>query len=164
MVSSTETFIAHVAAHGGIPPERAEVVTRSVLARIGTSLTPEHRRKIADELPPALGAALMAPEVMVDDAMTVHQRELIAAVYRVLAEELSREAIEWLHAELPRRMAEQLVAGAAPVAEPPLHGRNLATGSAGSDRPVSETNPHASRDTLAEGRPGSKRPISERRR
>ena len=41
------------------------------------------------------------------------------------------------------------------------HGRTLATGASGSDRPVSEAHPH---DTLAEGRPGSKHPISERRR
>lgn len=162
MVPSSETFIAHVAAHAGITAERAEAVTRTVLARIGTSLSPDHRRKIADELPPALGAALMAPEVMVDDAMSLHQRELVAAVYRVLAEELSDDAVDWLKQELPRRMAEHLVAGAPPVETPPQHGRNLATGAPGSDRPLSEA--QSSRDSLAEGRPGSTHPISERRR
>jgi uncharacterized protein (DUF2267 family) len=164
MVSDSVTFIAHVAAHAGITSERAEAVTRTVLARIGTSLSPDHRRTIADELPPALGAALMAPEVMVDDAMSLHQRELVVAVYRVLAEELSADAVAWLRDELPERMAELLVAGAPPIETSPQHGRTLATGSPGSDRPVSETHPQPSHDTLAEGRPGSQQPISERRR
>jgi uncharacterized protein (DUF2267 family) len=161
MVSSSETFIAHVAAHAGIAIERAEAVTRTVLARIGSALSPDHRRKIADELPPALGAALMSPEVILEDVTNVHQREVSFAVYRVLAEELSRDAIGWLHQELPPRMAEHLVAGAPPIDAPPQHGRTLATGKTGSDRPVSETH---TRDTLAEGQPGSKHPISERRR
>ncbi|MES1158165.1 MAG: hypothetical protein ABUL67_03600, partial [Haliangium ochraceum] len=121
-----------------------------------------HRRSIADELPPALGAALMAPEVMVDDAMSLHQRELVAAVYRVLAEELSNDAVDWLKQELPKRMAEHLVAGAPAADTPPQHGKNLATGAPGSDRPLSEA--QSSRDSVAEGRPGSKHPISERRR
>ena len=187
MESTSETFIAHVAAHGGVSPERAELVTRSVLARIGAALTPLHRRQIADELPPALAQALTSPEVMPDAAVSTHQRELIASVYRVLAEELSGEALQWLRGELPERMAEQLVPGAPPIEQPPLHGANLASGRPGGDRPVSdshleqsssslaagrpgstrpvsETHPEPSHDTLAEGSPGSKNPVSERHR
>jgi hypothetical protein len=93
--------------------------------------------------------------------MSMHQRELVAAVYRVLAEELSSDALAWLSQDLPAPVAEHLVAGSAPIDTPPQHGRTLATGTSGSDRPVSETH---TRDTLAEGRPGSKNPISERRR
>ena len=161
MLSDSETFIAHVAAHAGIPSDRAEAVTRTVLARIGAALSPDHRRNIAEELPPALGSAVMSPEVIVEDMTNLHQRELAFAVYRVLAEELSRDALGWLREELPPRMAEHLVAGSPPIDTPPQHGRTLATGASGSDRPVSEAHPH---DTLAEGRPGSKHPISERRR
>lgn len=164
MVPSSESFIAHVAAHAGVTADRADAVTRTVLARIGTTLSPEHRRQIAEELPPALASALLSPEVMVEDAMSIHQRELVMAVYRVLAEELSNDALGWLHAELPPRMAEHLVAGAPPIDSPPQHGRDLASGVPGSDRPVSETHPQPSHDTLAEGRPGSHRPLSERRR
>jgi len=102
--------------------------------------------------------------VLLDDAMSLHDKELVIAVYRVLAEELSQEALGWLREDLPRRMADQLVAGSPPVDTPPQHGSNLATGKTGSDRPVSETHPQSTHDTLAEGRPGSHKPISERRR
>lgn len=161
MESTSETIIAHVAAHAGITVDRAELVTRTVLARIGAALTPVHRRQIADELPPALAQALMAPEVMVEEAVSMHQRELIASVYRVLAEELSGEALQWLRSELPRRMAELLVPGAPPAEEAPVHGKNLATGRAGGDRPVSESHLEPSDSSLATGRPGSTRPVSE---
>ena len=161
MLSDSETFIAHVAAHAGIPGDSAETVTRTVLARIGAVLSPDHRRTIAEELPPALGATLMAPEVILEDVTNTHQREVSYAVFRVLAEELSSDALEWLRQELPDRMAEHLVAGSPPIDTPPQHGRTLATGATGSDRPMSEAHPH---DTLAEGRPGSKHPISGRGR
>jgi uncharacterized protein (DUF2267 family) len=161
MVPSSETFIAHVAAHAGIPSDRAEAVTRTVLARIGSVLTSDRRRNIADELPPALGAALMSPEVILEDMTNTHQREVSFAVFRVLAEELSSDALGWLRQDLPERMAEHLVAGSPPIDTPPQHGRTIATGATGSDHPVSEAHPH---DTLAEGRPGSKHPISDRRR
>lgn len=117
MQSSTETFIGHVAAHAGVSAERAEVVTRAVLARIGCSLTPEHRQLIADELPPALAAAVLTPEAMVDEAMTAHQRELVVSVYRVLAEELSSDGLDCMRTSLPPRISKLLVAGAPTVAE-----------------------------------------------
>lgn len=164
MESTSETFIAHVAAHAGVTLDRAELITRTVLARIGAALTPVHRRQIADELPPALAQAVMTPEVMVEEAVSVHQRELLASVYRVLAEELSGEALQWLRAELPRRMAELLVPGAPPAEPMPLHGRNLATGHPGGDRPLSESHLEPGHDTLAEGKPGSTDPINRHRR
>ena len=117
MQSSTETFISHVAAHAGISGERAELVTRAVLARIGGSLTLEHRQLIADELPPALAAAVLAPEAMVDEALSTHQRELVVSVYRVLAEELSADGLGWLRSSLPPRMSKLLVAGSPTIAE-----------------------------------------------
>ena len=141
MQSSTETFIGHVAAHAGVSAERAELVTRAVLARIGGSLTPEHRQLIAEELPPALAAAVHAPEAMVDEALGTHQHELVVSVYRVLAEELSSEGLDCLRDSLPPRTSELLVAGAPPATNVPVHG-----------------------DSLANGKPGSKRPSSERRR
>jgi uncharacterized protein (DUF2267 family) len=141
MQSSTETFIAHVAAHAGVSPDRAELVTRAVLARIGGSLTPENRQQIADELPPALASAVLAPEALVDEALSAHQRELVASVYRVLAEELSTDVLSALRASLPPRTSELLVPGAPPAAPAPHHG-----------------------DKLADGKPGSRRPIVDRRR
>ena len=157
MESTSETFIAHVAAHAGVAPDRADLITRTVLARIGAALTPVHRRQIADELPPALAQAVMAPEVMVEEAVSLHQHELIASVYRVLAEELSGEALQWLRAELPRRMAELLVPGEPPADVVPHHGTDLATGRPGSSRPLSESHLEPDHNTLAEGRPGKRR-------
>ena len=117
MQSSSESFIGHVAAHAGVSAERAEVVTRAVLARIGGSLTPEHRQLIAEELPPALAAAVLSPEASVDEAMSTHQRELVVSVYRVLAEELSADGLDWLRTSLPPRISKLLVAGAPTAAE-----------------------------------------------
>jgi uncharacterized protein (DUF2267 family) len=154
---STETFIAHVAAHAGVTLERAELTSRTVLARIGAALTPVHRRQISDELPPALAQAVMAPEVMVEEAVSLHERELIASVYRVLAEELSGEAVQWLRSELPKRMSELLVPGAPPAEETPVHGHDLASGKPGSSRPLSESHLEPSHDTLAEGKPYTRR-------
>jgi hypothetical protein len=105
----------------------------------------------------------MAPEVVLQE-VSGPQRELTASVCRVLAEELSGEALEWLRTELPERMAELLVPGAPPADVTPVHGSNLATGRPGATRPLSEAHPEPSHDTLAEGRPGSTRPVSERRR
>ena len=161
MLSDSETFIAHVAAHAGVTVNSAEAITRTMLARIGTALTPVHRRQVADELPPALAQAVMTPEVMpdiiVDDAISVHGRELIASVCRVLAEELSGEALGWLRGELPPRLADLLVPGAPPTDTAPAHGTNLATGRPGSTRPLSESHLEPNPDTLAEGHPGWRR-------
>ncbi len=101
---------------------------------------------------------------MVEEAVSLHQRELIASVYRVLAEELSGEALQWLRSELPRRMADLLVPGAPLVERPPQHGRNLATGRPGGERPLSDSHLEPSHDTLAEGAPGSTHPVSGKRR
>jgi uncharacterized protein (DUF2267 family) len=138
MISSTETFIGHVAAHAGVPVERAEQVTRAVLARIGVSLTPERRQQIAEELPPALASAVLEHEAHVHDALSVHQRELVASVYHVLAETLSADALGWLRTELPARMAEMLVADAPASTHSSTHGETLATGRPGSHHPLSE--------------------------
>jgi uncharacterized protein (DUF2267 family) len=166
MNSTSDAFIAHVAAHAAISPQRAETIARTVLARIGAALSPESRRQIADELPPALASALMAPEVMPEpsEVVSVHHRELLDSVYRVLAEELSEPALASLRAELPKPVAEHLVAGAPTVDTPAVHGSSLATGKPGSGRPISESHLEPSHDTLAEGEPGSTHPISERRR
>ena len=53
---------------------------------------------------------------MVDEAMTVHQRELVVSVYRVLAEELSTDSLDCMRTSLPPRIP-LLVAGAPTAAE-----------------------------------------------
>lgn len=151
MIATIDDFTCHVAAHAGVPAPFAERVTRTVLAGIGGYLGPTDRRLVADELPGAFGAAVLAGS---DRALPVeehllalgvplgHAGELIASVYRVLVEELSTEALDAIRAAVPVALAAQLAASAPSEPPPP---------------PPSE---HP-RDTLAGGRPGSHHPISD---
>lgn len=169
MISSTRTFTEHVAAHAGIPVDRAEQAAHSVIAGIGAYLRGSTQQLVAEELPPALAAALVAggdlarpvdERVLVPGLSAGAARELVASTCRVLAEELSSEALGALRQDLPTGVAALLVAPA-PEAEhlPPVHTRHetLAAGHTGSHRPVSEgravrtqpnsvaaRNPHAS--------------------
>ena len=88
-------------------------------------------------------------------------KRCVKLIDRTMGEALAQPFVKQYLGEDGKQMAEHLVAGSSPIDTPPQHGRTLATGASGSDRPVSEAHP---RDTLAEGRPGSKHPISERRR
>jgi uncharacterized protein (DUF2267 family) len=139
MDPSTEAFFEHVAGHAGVSLDRAEQVTRAVLARIGASLTPGRRQQIAEELPPAIASSLLEHDAPVHDAFSVHHREIVASVYHVLAEDLSNDALGWLRTELPERMAEMLVADASSVTHTSTLGDTLATGRPGSKHPLSES-------------------------
>lgn len=124
----------------------AERATVAVLAGMGGHLTTAHREIVANELPPALGAALLDAEdlavpllrhVLAPGMSVGHARELIASVCRVLVEELSGNAVRTLRTHVP----------------------SIATYLA---EPAPETTPTRARsESLAAGRPGSRHPISE---
>jgi len=162
MIVTTDDFTSHVVAHAGVATGFAARVTRVVLAGIGGYLSPGARQLVAGELPPELGAVVLAgsdlagpieehvlalvPDLGPDLGPNLgpnlgHARELIASVCRVLVEELSTDALGVIRAAVPSTLA-------------PLF----------QDATASEAPPHAvagyPRDTLAEGRPGSHHPVS----
>jgi uncharacterized protein (DUF2267 family) len=149
MMTSND-FISHVADHAGASADRAGHATRAVLAGIGSYLSASHRQLIADELPPALAAALftdhgigtpIAERVLAPGITAGRARELIASVCRVFAEELSAEAVRALRGCLPPDLASLLDPA------PPERIAHTALGER--------------RETLAGGRPGSRQPASE---
>lgn len=146
MVTS-DVFIAHVAAHAGVPPDVAERATLAVLAGMGGYLATAQRDVVADELPAELRAALLRAEdralpllqhVLAPGMSVGHARELIASVCRVLVEELSDDAIRILRAHVPS--VATYLAEPAPEMTPAL-GRSgsLAGGRPGSQHPISES-------------------------
>lgn len=147
---TSDDFVEHVAAHGGLPFDRANTATRVVLATLGGYLSDARRALIAEELPVALRETLLAPR---DAALPLEEallapgedvgrvREAIASVCRVLGEELSTESLAFLRAAVPAELARFL---AEPAREATRE--ELVAGM---------------RDTLSSGRPGSHHPISE---
>lgn len=178
--------------------DQAARAARFVLSRIGAHLGSDSRRFLAAELPAPLAAALVDPD---DLAVPLDERvrepamrggqahELIASVCRVLAEELSTEAIDRVLAEVPAPLARLLSPpGAEVVAAPHAAGyESLASGHPGSRHPIADspgsraqpdsigraethedtklsTTPGTTQErahtTLAEGRPGFERELS----
>jgi uncharacterized protein (DUF2267 family) len=155
MIATIDDFVSHVVAHAGADAELAERASRAVLAAVGGYLGPAARELVASELPPPLravvegGSDLATPleaHVVALGTTTGHARELIASVYRVLAEALSREALAALRAAMP------MPPGLAHVLDAPSPGESGELPRAG--RP---------RDTLAAGQPGSHHPVSAAR-
>lgn len=155
MITRMDNFVSHVAAHAGVSADRAERAARAVLAGIGACLSAPCRQLVASELPAELAADVLAGKergIPIDERVREpgtapgEARELMASVARVLAEELSAEALLAVRGRAPSVFAALL--------EPPARGapppaRAAATG----DR----------RATLAAGRPGSRHPVSEAR-
>lgn len=114
---SADTFIAHVAGHAGVSVERAERVTHVVLSGLGSYPSAAIRQVVADELPAPLGRALrevsgvaipLGERVLEAGITAGRARELVASVCRVLAEELSTDALTALQAAVPPWLAELL--------------------------------------------------------
>ena len=200
---SAGTFIAHVADHAGVPIEHAERVTRIVLSGLGSYLTVATRQFVADELPAPLGLALqevsgvavpLEERVLEAEITSGRACELVASVCRVLAEELSTDALTALRAGMPPLLAELFATPAHDLATRPAEPRGnstLATGRPGSQHPISESrpigrqagsvaepNPHGGaklssspgmtqerrHETLSEGKPGYERSLGGLRR
>jgi len=151
---TTDDFTSHVVAHSGVATGLAARVTRVVLAGIGGYLSPGARQLVADELPPALGAIVLAGSGLatpieeqvlaldLDSGPNLgHARELTASVCRVLVEELSTDALGAIRAAVPSTLAALLED--ASTSEAPPH-----------------TAPEYPRHTLADGQPGSHHPVS----
>lgn len=200
---SANNFIAHVADHAGVSIEHAERVTRIVLSGLGAYLTAATRQFVADELPAPLGLALqevsgvavpLGERVLEAEVTSGRARELVASVCRVLAEELSMDALTALRAGMPPLLAELFATPAHDLAIRPAEPRGnttLATGRPGSRHPireshpighqtgsVAEANPHGGgklssspgmtqerrHETFAEGKPGHDRSLAGARR
>ena len=177
MLLRIDQLASHVAAHAGVSPPLAGYALRAVVSGIGGHLTPAFRQLVAEELPDPLATLVRSA---VDDrtpiedrvhvnGMTAGQtRELIASVCRVLAEELSNEALQAMTTSLPASVAKLFVPPAPEVHHEPAPLHRQANW-------VGEPNPHAEtklssargttqereHETLAEGRPGAKRKISD---
>ena len=110
MITNTQAFVARVAALAGVPTDRAERATQTVLSGMGGYLTPSRRELVAEELPPALAAILVDSDgldIPIDDRLvgagttSGQARDLLASVCAVLADELSRDALVALTRSLP---------------------------------------------------------------
>lgn len=161
---TADALLSHIAGHAGISPARASHVARTVLSALGARLTPARRELVADELPDALAAALRddasaalpVEERLLEPGITIGRaRELVASVCRVLAEELSTQALDVLRDASPRELAELLARPGADLASRPAEPRStLAAGRPGSRRPISETAPPAAQTgSVAEPNP-----------
>jgi len=143
MLLRIDQLASHVAAHAGVSTELADYALRAVLAGIGSYLSPAFRQLVSEELPPALGTALssaIGERRPIDDRVQLagmsrgQTRELVASVCRVLAEELSEDAVRALRASLPATVALLFVPASADLLhESPLHRQADS---------VAESNPH----------------------
>jgi len=144
MLLRIEQLASHVAAHAGVSTPLADYALRAVLTGIGGYLSPAFRQLIAEELPPALGIALEAAagdrrpiedRVRLSGMSPGRTRELIASVCKVLAEELSEQAVRALCASLPPAIATLFVPSAPAIEHhaSPLH-RQASS--------IAEPNPH----------------------
>ena len=143
MLLRIDQLASHVAAHAGVSTPLADYALRAVLAGIGGFLSPAFRQLVSEELPPALGTALSSA---IGDRRPIEERlqlagmspgqtrELIASVCRVLAEELSDEAVGALRASLPASIALLFV----PASTDLLHETTIHRQADS----VADTNPH----------------------
>ena len=143
MLLRTEQLASHVAAHAGVSAPLAEYALRAVIAGIGGYLSPAFRQLVAEELPESLASALSSAlndkrpiedRVQLTGMTPGRTRELIASVCRVLAEELSKEALRALTSSLPAPIATLFVPSSPEVE----HASTLHRQSSS----VAEPNPH----------------------
>lgn len=141
---TSETFVSHVSGHAGIPPDRAEQLTRSVLSGLAGYLTLPQRELVAAELPASFARCITESRPFEPGLMGRHGRELVASVCHVLGEELSNDALRVLRRAVPGALAELLAEPSPEIAAPPVdsrQGTTLASGRPGSRHPVSEASP-----------------------
>ena len=141
-----EVLAKQVAARAGVSTPLADYALRAVVAGIGGYLSPHSRQLVSEELPEQLAIALASAT---SDRRSIHERvaltgmtpsqthELLASVCRVLADELSDEAINLLIGCLPPAVGAMLVPSsptlphadtrhrqASSIAEPNPHGES----------------------------------------
>lgn len=163
MIASPEALASHVAGHAGVAEDRASDVVRTVLGGLGAYLSPAARQLVVDELPAALGTSLDAGSRSFEAALGDHARELVASVCHVLAEELSVEALEALHRELPASLASLFAADEPTPRKPPERTDTLAAGRPGSKHPLSEAGDARQHDSVSDDNPHAATKLSSSR-
>jgi uncharacterized protein (DUF2267 family) len=176
MLVRIEELASHVAAHAGVSDPVAEYALRAVVTGLGGYLKARARQLIGEELPAplvtALGSAVadrrgLDERVQITGLSPGQIHELVASVCRVLAEELSEEALRAVTAALPPATAALFVPSSPAVSR--TMRRRPQSGS------VREPNPHGDtklssapgttqereHETLAEGRPGPRHRLSD---
>jgi uncharacterized protein (DUF2267 family) len=144
MLLRIEQLASHVAAHAGVSEPLADYALRAVVTGIGGYLSPRFRQLVAEELPAPLATVLesatndrrpIEDRVKLTGMSAGQTRELIASVCRVLAEELSDEAVSGLRASLPATIADWFVPPSPAVEHhaSPIHRQSNS---------VAEPNPH----------------------
>jgi len=115
MQSRREELASHVADRAGVPVAFADYGLRAVLTAIGPQLSPTGRELVADELPPTLAPALestpiraLDPHDLLPGMRPGQAHALVASVCRVLADELSTDALAALRAALSPELARLL--------------------------------------------------------
>jgi uncharacterized protein (DUF2267 family) len=156
MITSTTSFVDHVAAHAGISAPHAGIVAGQVLSVLSAHLSRPVRELLREELPAELArglrddddhdsSTLPLEERVLEAEMTAgHARELVASVCHVLADELSSVALDAVRREVPAEVATLLEPSAAEptqVATEPRKNATLASGRPGSEHPLSEARP-----------------------
>ena len=166
MTPHLEALLSHVSGHAGVGRDEAERVAIAVMSGIGAYLPDWARRLVAAELPAELGDALISGRSValpLEELAIAHgapprqARKLVAAVCRVMSEELSDEALVALQAALPAELARQLQPPSGELTGPaaePRGGTTLAGGHPGSSHPISETAPaEQQHDSVADANP-----------
>lgn len=164
MTGSIETFVDHVAGHAGVSTAAALHASHAVVAGIGAYLSESARQLVADEIPAPLADALdegsislpLDESVLGPGMSAGRAHELVASVCRVLAEELSTDAIERVIEAVPADVGA-LFAESGPSSRAPHEAQRhatLADGAPGSEHPISEARPrNAQRASVAEADP-----------
>jgi len=113
---SVDDFLSQVATQVPLDPETTRAVSRAVLGAIGRSLSRPARELLDEELDPVLGRWLgidtgrpLGDKLAAFGLREGRATEVIASVCRVLALELSNEALAWMRRELPAELAQMMV-------------------------------------------------------
>ena len=112
MESRRQKLALHVANRAGVPLTFADYGLRAVLTAIGPQLSPTGRELVAEELPPALAPELSSgpmreldPHDLMPGMRPGQAHAIVVSVCRVLADELSPEALAAVRTALPGDLA-----------------------------------------------------------
>jgi uncharacterized protein (DUF2267 family) len=143
MLLRIDQLASHVALHAGVSVPVADYALRAVIKGIGGYLSPAFRQLIAEELPGPLATMLemaqveripFEEQVQLAGLSQSQRHELIVSVCKVIAEELSNEALRALTSSLPPTIAMLFVPSAPAVEHPQTIHRQANS--------VAEPNPH----------------------
>ena len=141
MITSAHEFVRGVHAHAGGDEQQVACVVPIVLSAIGPYLGPAERGLLAEELPAPLDTVVarstdlatpVEERVVAIGVKVGRARELIASVCRILADNLSTEALDVLARSLPPDLAALFAPGSTGARQHPKRSSTtLAEGRAG---------------------------------